>query len=240
MDDKKVLVSGYLMFILGFGHLMLAILGFGLLELTITAFIFTGFYIPMGFGLIRLVKNNNLDETKPLLLGCTTISFLNSLTYFLLIITGAPEERVYLYYFLIIIIIINIVNFPVLFKKKLELDKMTFDIKLSYLTIVIIRGLGFSFSFNILAWIGWPINPNYPFIIYLLIFGIINLFMSGALYNKAQERKVQLIAIVVLLSGMTIGIGLFFLDPNPKTIVWSILYIIVIPIRLYYFNKNFR
>jgi len=240
MDDKKVLVSGYLMFILGFVHLILAILGMGLLELTITACIFTGFYIPMGYGLIHLVKNNLLDETRALLLGTTTISFLNSLTYFLLIITGAPEDRLYLYYILIIVIVINILNFPILFKKKIELNKMTFDEKLSYFAIVVVRGLGFSFSFNILAFIGWPMDPVYPMIIYLLVFGILNLKLSGVLYNKSQEKKIQKIAIIMLLVGMTIGIGLFFLYPNPKTVVWTILYLIVIPIRFYYFNKSFR
>lgn len=240
MDDKKVLVSAYLIFILGFVHLILALLGIWLLELTITAFIFTGFYIPMGYSLIHLIKNNLLDETRALMLGCTTIAFLNSLTYFLLIITGAPEDRLFLYYLLIIPIVINIINFPILFKKKIELNQMAFDEKLSYFSIVVIRGLGFSFSFNILAWIGFPINPNYPFIIYLLIFGILNLFLSGALYNKSQEKKIHILAFIILLVGMTIGIGLFFVDSNPKTIVWSILYFIVIPIRFYYFNKNFR
>lgn len=240
MDDDKVLISGYLIFILGFEHLILAILGLEILELTVTAFIFTAFYIPMGYGLTQLVKNNMLDETKALLLGCTTIAFLNSLTYFLLIITGAPGDRFYLYYLLIAPIAVNIINFPILFKKKIELNQMAFDEKLSYFSIVVIRGLGFSFSFNVLSWIDWPPNPNYQFIIYLSIFGITNLYLSGALYSKSKKKEIQLVAIVLLLGGMTIGIGLYFLDPNLKTIVWSILYLIVIPIRFYYYKKNFH
>ncbi|MBD3213605.1 MAG: hypothetical protein GF311_13435 [Candidatus Lokiarchaeota archaeon] len=240
MDDNKVLTSAYIMVILGGFHLILGIMALGLLELSVTAFIFFGFYIPMGLGLINLIKNNLLDETRSLLLGCTTISFLNSLTYFLLIITRAPEERTYLYLFLIIQIIFNIINFPILFKKKIGLDDMVFDEKLSYFSIVVIRGLGFNFTFNILAWIGWPMEPVYPMIIYLLIFGILNLMLSGLLYNKSREKNLQLSAILILLTGMIIGIGLFYFYPSPKIIICTILYLIIIPIRIYYFNNNFK
>ncbi len=120
MDDRIVLVSAYLMVVLGILHLILGILAVGLLELSVTAFIFFGFYVLMGFGLISLIKKRLLDETRPILIGCATISFLNTLTCFLLIITAAPEDRTYLYYFLIIPIIFNIVNFPIIFKKKIS------------------------------------------------------------------------------------------------------------------------
>lgn len=238
MNDKKVLISAYLIFIIGFEHLIIGILSLGILELSVTAFIFFFFYVLMGYSLIRVLKNNLIEENNSILLGCTTIAFLNSLTYFLLIITSAPADRTFLYYLLIIPIAINIFNFPILFLKKIELDQMTLDGKLSYFSIVIIRGLGFSFLFNILAFIGWPMNPIYPMIFYLSVFGLLNLLLSNALYNKISYKNIQLYAIAVLMAGMIIGIGIYFLYPNPKTIVWSMLYIIIIPLRFYYFNKN--
>ncbi|MHA1147959.1 MAG: hypothetical protein ACTSR8_06905 [Promethearchaeota archaeon] len=240
MEDNKVLASAYSMIILGIIHLLIGILALGLLELCVTAFIFFGFYIPFGFILIKLIKNDNLDETRPILIGCATITFLNSLTYFLLILTAAPEDRILLYYLLIIPIIFNIINFPIFFKKKVELDQMVLDEKLSLFSIVIIRGLGFNFTFNILAWIGWPMVPIYPMIIYLLIFGILNLILSGVLYNKSQEKNIQISAIIILLAGMMVGIGLYFIYPNPKTIINTILYLLIINIRLTILIRSFK
>ncbi|MHA1488222.1 MAG: hypothetical protein ACTSRI_00800 [Promethearchaeota archaeon] len=239
IDNKFVLFSGLTLFINGLLHVIVGILAIGILDLCVTAFIFSGFFIPIGLKMIQLVKNNLLDETSPMIIASATISFLNSITILTHVITATPEDRLYLYILLIIIIIINCFSFPIVFKKKTELDQMAANEKLSYLSIIIIRGLGLGLLFNVLDWIGFSNEFNPLMIYYILVFGILYIFFGNKLYKQKEIIKIQIWALLMLILGLMLGIILCLLYPNPKFIVNTILFCGLIPIRIYYIKKKF-
>jgi len=239
VDDKKVIIANYLTLLTGILHATVGVLTIGLLELTITVFIFSFFFLYLGYKMIQLMRSNKLDETKRAIIACTTISFLNCLTMVTHILIGSPEDRVYLYIFMIFFIVVDLINFFIFYLKKIELDQMDKYDKISYFAICIIRGIGLGLLFNILAWIGWPPDPNPTMIIYNLVFGTLCLIFGERLYDKKEEKNIQIRALIVLVLGLGVGIVVYFIFPFPNTLVNIILYLIVIPIRIYYLRKKF-
>ncbi len=239
IDDKKVLMAGILMFISGILHAIVGILSIGLITLVVTFLIFSGFFLLLGLRMIKIMGYDMLDRTKRIIIFCTTISFLNFITILTHMFTATPGDRVYLYVFMIIFIIIDLINFPIFFIRKIELDQMDFNDKLSYFTIVIIKGLGLGLLFNVLAWIGIISDLNLYMIIYILVFGTLNMIYGELLYTKKEEKKIQNRAIFILVLGLIFETTLIFFFPNAKSLVDIILLGVVIPIRIYYVKKKF-
>ena len=239
IDDKKVLMAGILMFISGILHVIGSILSIGLITLVVTFLIFSGFFLLLGLRIIKIIRYDLLDRTKRIIIFCTTISFLNFITILTHGLTATPGDRIYLYVFVIIFIIIDLINFPIFFIRKIELDQMDFNDKLSYFTIVIIKGLGLGLLFNVLAWIGVISDLNLYMIMYILVFGTLNMIYGELLYAKKEEKKIQNRAIIILVLGLIFETTLIFFFPNAKSLVDIILLGIIIPIRIYYIKKKF-
>ena len=239
LSNRNVLISGYLLFISGILHIVVCILTLGLITISGTTLIFGISFLPLGLGMIWLLKRNLLDETRRLIIFCATISLLNLLTLLANILTKTAENRFTIYIFLILFMVIDLITFPVFFIKKTELDKMDVDEKLSYFTIVIIKGLGIGLLFNSLAWIGLTNDLNPSMISYILIFGTTNTIFGELLYRKREEKKIQIRAVVFLTLGLIVEFILCFFFINAKSIVNIILYITVITIRIYYIQKKF-
>ena len=237
--NKTVLLSGSLFCISGIFHFVVSILSLGLLTLLVITVVFGICFLLSGLGMIWLIRKNLLDETRILIIFCGTISFLNSITLFTHILTSTAEERNLIYIFFIILIIIDIISFSIFFIKKSELDGMDSVGKLSYFSIVIIRGLGLGLLFNVLAWIGVTNDLNLYMVSYILIFGTINMIFGQLLYKKRVEKKIQMSAVIFLALGLIIELFLCFFFFNAKSITNIILYVIVIIIRIYYIKKKF-
>jgi len=238
--NKTVLIAGYLFCISGIFHFVVSILSLGLLTLLVITVVFGICFILSGLGMIWLIRKNLLDETRILIIFCGTISFLNSITLFTHILTRTAEERNLIYIFLIVLIIIDIISFSIFFIKKTELDKMDSVGKLSYFSIVIIRGLGLGLLFNVLAWIGVTNDFNLYMVSYILIFGTINMIFGQLLYKKTVEKKIQMSSVLFLALGLIVELILCFFFFNAKSTANIILYAIVIIIRIYYIkNKIF-
>jgi len=239
VSNKFVLVSGYLMFISGILHLIAVILARGLLEIAATALVFGIFFLILGLIIIIRVRNKQLDETRKIIIWNTTITLLNCITILTHIITRTPEERIIVYIVLILIIIIDLICLPTFFIKKTELDRMDRIDKLSFFSIVVIKGLGLGLLFNVLAWIGL-INDVNPFmIIYILVFGTLNTIYGELLYRRKEDKKIQNRALIVLILGLIIEAILCIFFVNAKSIVDIILYMVLIPIRFYYIKNKF-
>lgn len=239
IDDKKVLMAVILMFISGILHAIGGILSIGLITLVVTFLIFSGFFFLLGLRMIIIMRYDTLDRTKRIIIFCTTISFLNFITILTHGLTAIPGDRIYLYIFMIIFIIIDLINFPISFIRKIELDQMDFNDKLSYFTIVIIKGLGLGLLFNVLAWIGIISDLNLYMIMYILVFGTLNMIYGELLYTKKEEKKIQNWTIIILVLGLIFETTLIFFFPNAKSLVDIILLGIIIPIRIYYIKKKF-
>ena len=239
IDDKKVLMAGILMFISGILHVIGGILSIGLITLVVTFLIFSGFFLLLGLRMIKIMRYDMLDRTKRIIIFCTTISFLNFVTILTHILTITPGDRVYLYVFMIIFIVIDLINFPIFFIRKIELDRMDFDDKLSYLAIVIIKGLGLGLLFNVLAWIGVTSDLNPYMILFILVFGTLNMIYGELLYTKKEEKKIQNRAIIILVLALIFETILIFFFPNAKSLVDIILIGVIIPIRIYFVKKKF-
>ncbi len=239
IDDKKVFMAGRLMVVSGIIHAIGSILSIGFPTIFVTLLIFSVLILLLGFRMIKVLRYDMLDRTKRIIIFCTTISFLNFITLLTHLLTATPGDRVYLYVFMIIFIIIDLINFPIFFIRKIELDRMDFDDKLSYFTIVIIKGLGLGLLFNVLAWIGIISDLNLYMIIYILVFGTLNMIYGELLYTKKEEKKIQNRVIIILVFGLIFETILIFFFPNVKSLVDIILLGVIIPIRIYYVKKKF-
>jgi len=239
VNIKFVLISAYLMFISGILHLVVTILARGLLEIAVTALIFCIFYLLLGIITIIRVRKDQLDETTKIIISNVTITFLNSLTILTHMITRTPEDRFIVYIFLLLIVIINLICFPVFFIKKTELDKMDGVEKFSFFSIAMIKGLGLGLLFNVLAWIGITNDINIFMIVYILVFGSLNMLYGEMLYRKRENKKIQNTAVIVLILGLIIDSVLCIFFLNPKSIIDIFLYVIIIFIRVYYIRNKF-
>lgn len=239
VNNKFILVSGYLMVISGIFHIIAAFLATGLLEIAATALVFGIFYLLLGIITILRAKNNQLDETRRILIWNTTITLLNSITILTHIIRRTPEDRIIVYLFLILIVIINLVCFPTFFIKKTKLDRMDSIDKLSFFSIAVIKGLGLGLLFNVLAWVGITNDVNLFMIIYILVFGSLNTIYGEILYRRKEDKKIQNRALIVLILGLISEAILCIFFTNAKSIVDIFLYIIIILIRFYYIKKKF-
>lgn len=227
------------MFGSGILHLIVTVLARRILELFVTALLFGIFLLIISIVMIIRVNNNQLDETRRVIIWNTTVSFLNSITIFTHILRKTPEERIVIYYFLILIIIIDLICFVTFFIKKTELDQMDSHDKVSFFSIVVIKGLGLGLLFNVLAWIGL-INDVNPFMIaYILVFGTLNMILGELLYRRKEDKRIQTRALIILILGLTFEAILCFFFTNAKSITDIILYIVIIPIRFYYIRNKF-
>ena len=239
VSNKLVLISGYLLLFSGILHLIVTVLARGLLEIAATALIFCIFFLLLGTVTIMRVRKNQLDETTKIIISNITITFLNSITILTHIITRTPEDRFIVYIFLILILIINLICFPVFFIKKTELDRMDGVEKFSFFSIAVIKGLGLGLLFNVLAWIGL-INDVNPFmIIYIIVFGSLNMIYGELLYRRKENKKIQNRALIALILGLISEAILVIFFVNAKSIVDIIIYIVIIPIRFYYIRNKF-
>ena len=239
VSNTSLLISSYLVLISGITHLVVSILTLGLLTISVTTLLFGISFLLLGLGMIWILKNNLLDETRRLIIFCGTISFLNSVTILTNILTGTAEDRIIIYLFLILFVIIDLISFPIFFIKKTELDSMDKNDKLSYFSILIIRGLGIGLLFNVLAWIGVIGDLNPYMVSYILIFGTINMIFGELLYRKREVKKIQMRAVVFLALGLITELILCFFFLNAKSIADIILYFTVIMIRIYYIKMKF-
>jgi len=238
VSNKTVMIAGYLFFISGILHIVVSILTLGLLTISVTTLVFGICILLSGLGMIWLLRKNLLDETRRLIIFCGTISFLNSITLFTLLLRRTAEEQTIIYIFLILLIIIDLISFPIFYIKKTELDRMDTDEKFSYFSIIIIRGLGLGLLFNVLAWIGLTNDLNLYMVSYILIFGTINMIFGQLLYKKRVEKKIQMSAVLLLALGLIFELILCFFFFNAKSITNIVLYAIVITIRMYYIKKK--
>lgn len=239
IDDKKVFISGVLTLTVGILHIFIGFLAIGLLELSVTLFIFSVFLLLISLRLITIIRKNPLDGKRRIIISCATGSFLNAVTMLTHILIASPNDKFVIYVFLFFFIAIDLYNFLIFFIKKIQLDQMDKDDKLSYFTIVIIRGLGLGLLFNVLTWIGISGDLNPIMITYILIFGTLNTIFGEQLYKKKEVRKIQMRALLVLILGLVFETILCYLFPNPKFFVDIILYSVIIPVRIYYIKSKF-
>lgn len=242
LDFNRTIVAEYLFLLNGFLHIIGGIFAIGFLEVSVTWFIFTGFFLIWGIPTLRLTKSGELDSTKQIIIGCSTISFLNFFTNLIIILTENFEERFFLYYFILAFIIIDILVFPFVFKKKVKIDRMKRPEILSYFSIVLIKGLGINLLFQSLRYLGWPpeISSNIVIIIYIAIFGTINTILGNNLYSDNENKKLQITSLILLCLGLSLGIILFPNYPNINFLLLLILYVIVIIIRVVYLSINYN
>ena len=239
VSNKLVLISGYLMLVSGIIHIIVTVLASGLLEIAATALVFGIFFLLLGYIMVMRIRKNQLDETRRIIIWNTTVTILNSITILTHIITRTPEDRFIVYIFLIFVVIINFLCFPIIFIKKTELDRMDGVEKLSFFSIAVIKGLGLGLLFNVLAWIGLTNDVNPFMIIYILVFGCLNMIYGEMLYRRKENKKIQNSAIIVLILGLIFEAILCFFFVNAKSIVDIFLYIVIIPIRFYYIKNKF-
>jgi len=233
MEDKiRLGIVSLLMMLSGILHLITGILAIGLLELSVTLIIFTLFFLPLSFLLIIQIRRNSFIEKDNIVIMSTTVSFLNIIMLITQIFINSPQDRYYIYPIFVFLIAIDIINFPLVFEFKTRIEKMLFINKLNYFCLVIMRGLGISLVFNTLTWIGYPLDPNFLMISYVLFFGILYL-LNGYYFFLRKKKIIDIVVLIVILASLIIGLTLYFYFPHPNILISAFLYILIIPMIIY-------
>lgn len=240
MDDERLnklkLLAVIFIVISGITHVIEGFLAIGLLDLSVTVFIYSFFLIPIGFRLLMLLKKEELDEKKKTIIFASVVIFLNGCASLIFLITTDVGQKFFLYVFIVWHLIVDIYVFSVLFISNTILDKMDTDEKIGYFSNILIRGLGLNYLFQILA----QILPGlYYMIVYLLIFGIINLIIGNLLYLKKENKQIQILSIILLTIGGIIAVILLIINTTPNLILFVIFHVIILVIRIYYIKRKF-
>jgi len=236
-NKRKNIIISRLFFFIGFIHVAILILSYGNRELFGHALIFGFFSIWLGSMITKLSKANVITE-RPVLISCTTLTFLNIIMYTTFLIVGTAGERFFINYLMLVAIALDVICFMRFFAVRTKLEQMDSLRKLDYFSIVIIRGLGLGLLIGILSWI-IPPNINPIMIIYTLIFGTLNMTYGTRLITKADEKEIQFGALVVLIAALVVMIFLVFNVGNIKCVVYILLYYLVIILRVYYIKREF-
>jgi len=234
MNDKiRLGILSLLMMISGVLHLIAGFLSIGLLELSVTLIIFTCFFLPLSFLLMIQIRKNSFAEKENIVIMSTTVSFLNILMLFTQILINSPQNRYDIYLILVLLIVIDIINFSFVFEFKSRIEQMEFNDKLNYFCMVVIRGLGISLVLNVLTWIGYPPDPNFLMILYVLLFGGLFIINGYFLFLKKKKKIIDIEVLILLFSALIIGLLLYFYFPHPNILISAFLYILIIPMIIY-------
>jgi len=236
--DKKVLTcsSGFLIFISGITHIIVGFLALENLTICITSIIYCVFFVSIGLALIITIKRGMFNEKNRIIVFGIVVTLLNGFANIILLITENVNQKTLIYGFLVWHVCISFTIFPIIFYVKTELDKMNNSEKISFFSIILVKGLGLNYTFQVLRWIGIvnQAGPNYLMISYCLIFGIINSIIGELLYRRKDKSPIQILSIIILLCCGIVGIILWFNFPEPNLLLFLCFHLIILPIRFYY------
>lgn len=233
---KSKLIAGIVLILSGVTHIIEGLASVGLTEISVTALIYGVFFLLLGLLLPKIKVRGDFDANKRIFVFINVISFLNACTNMVQLIFADVEQRYFLYGFMIWHIIAAIIIFRILFKIKTTLEQMDSTEKKSYFSILLVKGLGLNYLFQMLAWL---VPLNSAMVLYFLIFGTINSIIGELLSSSGENKKVQILGIVIPIISGTICIVLVFYYFVPNLILFAIFHIIVIIIRIAYLKKKF-
>ncbi|MBD3253507.1 MAG: hypothetical protein GF383_00360 [Candidatus Lokiarchaeota archaeon] len=234
---RKLRATLYLLMALGILHVIIGVLAFGILEPMVTALIFGPVVLLFSLILLKKSDERSLLESQ-IITSSNTIAFLNIISYILLIVFGAAQDRFYINILMGVAIVMDAVIFSVFFFEKIKFEDMNSLKIIDYLSIIIIKGIGTGLLFYMLAWTGkLRESPNFIMITYHVVFGTAIMILGEKLYRDTVTTRFQATSIGVLLIAMLIGIFLFFVYPDPRCIVNTVLFVIVITTRAYFLFK---
>lgn len=236
--DKKTLtyISGFFIFISGITHLIVCFLALENLTIYITSLIYGIFLVFIGLALIITLRIGRFNEKNRVIVFCIVVMLLNGFANLVLLITENVGHRILIYGFLVWHVCISFSIFPIIFYVKTDLDKMNNSEKISFFSIILVKGLGLNYTFQVLRWIGLEnqAGPNYFMISYCLIFGIINSIIGELLYRRKDKIPIQILSIIIIICCGIIGVILWFSFPEPSLILFLFFHLVILPIRIYY------
>ncbi len=174
-NTKKISIASKIFFLAGIFHVIIGLLALRLelapaIEILVTALIFAFLFLVRSHKLMKLSKYNLTLETS-VIITSATITFLNSITYFILMMWGVAQGKLYINILMIIVIVMNLFTFYIFFTSKIRFEAMNTVEKFDYLTVVMIRGLGLGYLLYLLAYMGFITgSPDYEMLIYIILF----------------------------------------------------------------------
>jgi len=244
-NTKKIKTAAKVFFLSGLLHIVIGLIALRLelapaIEILVTALIFAFLFLVRARKLLKLSIYNFSLETS-VIITSATITFLNCITYFILMMWGVAQGKLFINILMIIILVMNVFCFYVFFTSKVRYEAMNPLEKFDYLTVVMIRGLGLGYILYLLAYMGFITGiPDYEMLVYNTIFGIALVIYGEKLYKEKDSKKVQIRAFIVISLAFSLQILLIiFFSLDPKFIIQSVLFIIILIIRVYYLFKVF-
>ena len=236
--DKKILtyIAGFFIFISGITHIVVGFLALENITIFLTSIIYSVFLVFLGLALIITLKRGSFNEKNRIIIFCLVVILLNGFANIVLLITENIGQNILISGFFIWHVCISFTIFPIIFYVKTELDKMNNSEKISFFSIILVKGLGLNYTFQVLRWIGIvnQAGPNYLMISYCLIFGITNSIIGELLYRRKDKTPIQILSIIILICCGIIGLILWFNFPEPNLLLFLCFHLIILPIRFYY------
>ena len=241
MDDDKLnklrRLSAILVFISGISQLVAGIVSIGLTIPMVTLILYGSFLIWLGLQSLNLQKKNNFTKDKLVVMFGTVVPFLNlfaNITLFIFEISARPIVG----YFLIFHMIISFIIYPINYYSIMRFDEMDKFEAVTFVGIVLTRGLGLGYLFQPLGWILG--GANFVMIGYLITFALLNTIMGRKIYSEKDNKQIQVRAIIIMTANFIVGGTLLFFFPTPNQVLFITFALLAIIIRAYYVKKKFK
>lgn len=246
---KLVKISALIIVVFGISHLIEGILAINIffcsgdfnfnkapdiLVVGVTAVLYSFFMLLLGSLFLRIILKNQLDRTKSLIITMNVVIFLNVLTSLIQIITIDFTAYLYFYGFVFTHLIIGLIPIPILFHYKSILDEMNKIDKVGYIAVLLIDASGWIYIFQILSTV---IPKLYFLLIYFAVFGLTNMILGRKLYANRDNKRFNLLAIIIPAIGGILAVILIFINYHSFLPLFIVFDILIILIQIYYISK---
>jgi len=189
-------------------------------------FLFGGFAFFLAVGLQKLgFKRLIINVASILLLMC-------AISNYIYLITLGGSAYIVVQGLSVVNIILCVSSLPMTFFRYAALENMDSREKLSFLSLVLLRGSGL---FHLLQ--PFIYEPRFETDV-MFLFGVMYLLIAFLLTRHKASKLAQQLGLLLPLVGGILGIGLLVLYPTPYVIVFIIFDVIIVVIRIYYLRTQ--
>jgi len=232
--SKLDLVGGLVVVILGITHIILAVLlgQLGYYRESIIPAVYGCIFLPGGLAFFAVSLKGKLRIKKLIINTSCILLLMGGISNLILLITMNIGPQPFIQILFLLHIVLCCLTLPITFLRYVVLENLDRREKLSYFSIVLLRGSGI---FHILQPVIYTPTLETQG---MFVFGVLYLLITVLLIRRKEKKGVQLIGFILPIIGLILGIGVLFMNPTPYVIVFVIFDVVISPIRLYYIKTH--
>ena len=232
--SKLDFVGGLVVVILGITHIILAVLlaQVGYYRESIIPAVYGCIFLPGGLVFFAVSLKDKLRIKRLIINASCILLLMGGISNLILLITMNIGTQTFIQILFLLHIVLCGLTLPITFLGYVVLENLDKREKLSYFSIVLLRGSGI---FHLLQPVIYTLTLETQG---MFLFGVLYLLVTVFLIRRKESKGVQLIGFLLPIIGAILGMGVLFMNPTPYVIVFLIFDVIIIAIRLYYFKTR--